>query len=64
MEGIQSLNQDELQFIEMRFFEDRSFKEIGMILNITENNAKVKTYRILDKIRKIISERTKGNNGH
>lgn len=59
MEGLQQLQQEDVQFIEMRFFEDRSFKEIGVILNITENNAKVKTYRILDKIRKIISERTK-----
>jgi len=59
MEGIQLLSQEDLQFIEMRFFEDRSFKEIGHIFNITENNAKVKTYRILDKVRKILSERIK-----
>ena len=44
----------ELQFIEMRFFEKRSFKEIGDIFRITENNAKVKLYRILSKLRKII----------
>jgi RNA polymerase sigma-70 factor (ECF subfamily) len=59
MIGIQHLSQEDLQFIEMRFFEDRSFKEMGHIFNITENNAKVKTYRILDKVRKIISERIK-----
>lgn len=50
----EQLNEDELQLIEMRFFESRSFKEIGEILEITENNAKVKTYRILDKLRKVI----------
>ena len=44
----------ELQFIEMRFFEKRSFKEIGDIFRITENNAKVKLYRILSKLRRII----------
>jgi RNA polymerase sigma-70 factor, ECF subfamily len=59
MEGMQNLSQDEIQYVELRFFEDKSFKEIGFILNITENNAKVKTYRILDKIRKIISNRIK-----
>ena len=59
LNGIQKLDQDDLQFIELRFFEDRSFKEIGMILNITENNAKVKTYRILDKIRKVIGHKIK-----
>lgn len=58
-EGLQHLSKDEIQYIELRFFEDHSFKEIGFILNITENNAKVKTYRILDKIRKVISERIK-----
>lgn len=41
----------ELQLIEMRFFEGRNFREIGNILNITENNAKVKLYRTLDKIK-------------
>lgn len=50
----QELPEDELQLIEMRFFEKRSFKEIGEILEITENNAKVKTYRILERLKKII----------
>ena len=36
----------------MRFFEKRAFKEIGEILNITENNAKVRTYRVLDEMKK------------
>jgi RNA polymerase sigma-70 factor, ECF subfamily len=51
---ISELPEDELQLIEMRFFEKRAFKEIGEILDITENNAKVKTYRILDKLKKMI----------
>ena len=50
----EKLGEEELQLIEMRFFEKRSFKEIGEILEITENNAKVKTYRVLDKLRKLI----------
>lgn len=48
----EQLEEDQLQLIEMRFFEKRSFKEIGEILNITENNAKVKTYRVLDILKK------------
>ncbi|MBL7885021.1 MAG: sigma-70 family RNA polymerase sigma factor, partial [Bacteroidia bacterium] len=51
---ISELPEDELQLIEMRFFEKRAFKEIGEILNITENNAKVKTYRIIEKLKKIV----------
>ena len=50
-ELLQVLKPDDLQFIELRFFEARSFKEIGYFLNISEVNAKVKTYRILKKLR-------------
>jgi RNA polymerase sigma-70 factor (ECF subfamily) len=45
------LKEDALQLIEMRFFERRSFKEIGDILELTENNAKVKTFRALEKLK-------------
>ena len=51
-EGLQTLRNEALQLIEMRFFENRSFKEIASILEITENNAKVRTYRVLDKLKK------------
>lgn len=49
---LQQLPEEDLLLLEMRFFEARSFKEIGEILDITENNAKVKTYRVLDKLKK------------
>jgi RNA polymerase sigma-70 factor (ECF subfamily) len=48
---IKQLPEDELLLLEMRFFEHRAFKEIGEILDITENNAKVKLYRVLDKLK-------------
>jgi RNA polymerase sigma-70 factor (ECF subfamily) len=41
----------DLQLIEMRYFEDRPYKEMGEILEITENNAKVKTFRALEKLK-------------
>ncbi|MFM7852385.1 MAG: RNA polymerase sigma factor, partial [Flammeovirgaceae bacterium] len=47
-----TLKEDELQLIQLRFFEGLSFKEIGEILELTENNAKVKTYRTLEKLKK------------
>ena len=47
-----SLSDERLSLIEMRFFEKRSFKDIADIMGITENNAKVKVYRTLDKIKK------------
>lgn len=56
--ALQHLAGEELLLIEMRFFEDRPFKEIADILNITENNAKVKVYRVLDKLKEKIKETT------
>lgn len=50
--ALNELPEKDMQLIELRFFEQRPFKEIAGILEITENNAKVKTYRILDKLRK------------
>lgn len=55
--ALSRLNKEDIQIIEMRFFEKRAFKEIGDILSITENNAKVRTYRILDRLKQIITKR-------
>ena len=52
---IKQLQEDDLQMIELRFFEHRPFKEIAEILNITENNAKVRMYRILERLKKTIT---------
>lgn len=46
------LPEKELRMIEMRFFDQMPFKEIGEIFGMTENNAKVKVYRIMDRIKK------------
>lgn len=43
---------DMLQVLELRYFEDKDFKEIAYILDITESGAKMRTYRALDKLRK------------
>lgn len=53
--AIKKLNAADLEMIEMRFFEKRSFKEIGDIKGITESNAKVKVHRILERVRNSIS---------
>jgi len=54
-EALAELPEEELQLVELRFFEKRAFREIGEILNITENNSKVKLYRIIDKMKKILT---------
>lgn len=50
---LERLEEDELLIIELRFFEKRPFKEIADILEITENYAKVRTYRILEKMKNL-----------
>lgn len=47
------LDANELQVIELRFLEDRPFREVAEILGITETYAKVRTYRILHKMKRI-----------
>jgi RNA polymerase sigma-70 factor (ECF subfamily) len=54
--AMQQLSEDEVQLLELRFFEDKAFAEVGAILDITENNAKVRTYRVLDKLREIFKK--------
>ena len=56
--AINSLSDTDLNLVEMRFFEKRPFKEIGNILEITENNAKVKLYRVLDNLREMMPVNT------
>jgi RNA polymerase sigma-70 factor, ECF subfamily len=52
--ALKHLKGEELMLLELRFFEDHSFKEIGEIMGITENNAKVKVYRVIDKLKQKI----------
>ena len=52
IEMINDLDDDQMDLIELRFFQELSFKEIAEIYNITEANAKMRTYRILKRIAK------------
>lgn len=54
---ISQLDDEEIQLLELRFFEKRSFREVGEILDITENNAKVKSHRVIKKMRKIFEKK-------
>jgi RNA polymerase sigma-70 factor (ECF subfamily) len=56
MQTLLTLDESEYQLVEMRFFEKRQFKEIADILSITEANAKMKLYRILDKLKPVIEK--------
>ena len=57
------LEPEDLALVEMRFFEERPFKEIADILGVTEANAKMRTYRILERMkRNILHPKPKRNN--
>jgi RNA polymerase sigma-70 factor (ECF subfamily) len=56
LRALATLSDEEMQLIELRFFEKRPFIEVGEIAGITENNAKVRTYRILDKLKQILTK--------
>lgn len=59
MEAISELNEADVELLELRYFENRQFTEVAQILGITESNAKVKVYRILDKLKQILLKKKK-----
>lgn len=61
IETLHEMSPDEVEIIELRFFEDRPFSEVGFILGITENNAKVKVYRIVERLRKRLKAKLGGS---
>ena len=59
MNYLKELPTEMLQVLELRFFEDKDFREIAFILDITESGAKMRTYRALDRLRKNFNLRIK-----
>lgn len=55
LEKLNELPLDQMDMIDMRFFEKMSFKEIGDVLGISEGNAKIKVYRVLEKLKKMLT---------
>lgn len=53
MKAVQQLQPEEIQLLEMRFFEKRPFKELCDILGITETAAKARVYRLLERLKTI-----------
>ena len=51
VELLNELSDEQCDLIELRYFQGISFKEIAEIYTITEANAKMRIYRILDKLK-------------
>lgn len=60
VDTLNELPEEQSQMIELRFFENYSFRDLGHHYKITEDNAKVRVYRILKKMKKIITLKAKG----
>jgi len=59
MNYLRDLPTEMLEVLQLRFFEDKDFKEIAFILDITESGAKMRTYRALDRLRRNFNLRIK-----
>ncbi len=52
IELLNGLEESHLDIIELRFFQQMSFKEIAEVYSVSEATAKMRTYRILERINK------------
>ncbi|PKR80268.1 sigma-70 family RNA polymerase sigma factor [Brumimicrobium salinarum] len=50
--ALSQLNGRDIQLIELRYFQGYAYREIADIIGVKENNAKVKTFRALEKLKK------------
>lgn len=50
---LKELSTEDLMVLELRFFEEKGFKEISYILEISESGAKMRTYRALEKLKQL-----------
>jgi len=48
---LEKISTKEMLVLQLRFFEDKSFKEIAYILEISESGAKMRLYRTLEKLK-------------
>ncbi len=53
IECLALMKEKDMQLLELRYFEKRSYREIGEILEISENTAKVRSFRALERLKKI-----------
>jgi RNA polymerase sigma-70 factor (ECF subfamily) len=51
--ALKKMKRKHLEIIELRYFENLAFREIGLQLGISENTAKVRCFRALDKLKEI-----------
>lgn len=48
---MEQLDNEDVLLLQLRFYEEKSFKEISFILDTSEATAKMRTYRLLEKMK-------------
>jgi len=56
-DGLQHLNEDQARLIELRYFDELSFAELGHVLGLGEDAAKMRTHRALGQLRAYLKPR-------
>ncbi len=51
---LRDLNDEDLRLIELKFFEGQTFQGIAQLLSISESAAKMRIYRLLTRMRKLL----------
>ncbi len=57
VEAMNELPEEQAEIIELRFFERCSFAELGTILGLEEATAKMRVYRVLKRLKKLILQK-------
>ena len=57
LDQMRNMSDSDIGILELRFFDNKSFAEIAFILNINEATAKMRTYRAIEKLRKLLKRR-------
>ncbi len=52
--ALDQLNDEEVELIELKYFEKRPHQEIAQMFGLSESNAKVKIHRIVQKLKKLV----------
>lgn len=54
--ALDQLNELELRLIELKYFEHKTFREVGLLLEMKESAVKMRIYRLLLAMKKLINE--------
>jgi len=57
VEALNELDDNDQQLIELRYFEQLSFKEMSVMYNASEAALKMKVYRLLDRMKKRLEQK-------